>query len=252
MQPQEQYPSAQNDGNMYGQYAPTAAQAPANERARFLVKTYMHLVGAIFAFVAIIAGIFASGYAETIARTMLGVSWLLVLAAFMGVSYAANMLARSGASQAKQYAGLGLYVVAEAFLFVPLIYIAVGAAQGAGASTAGLELLAEAGAITVGMFAGLSAVVFLTRMNFSFLRGALMFGFFAALALIVLSIVFSFDLGIIFVWAMVVLASLSILYSTSRVLHDYDTRQYVAAALTLFASFALLLWYVIQILMSRR
>lgn len=237
---------------MYGQYAPMAAQAPANERARFLVKTYAHLVGAIFAFVAIIAGIFASGYAETIAQMMLGVSWLLVLAAFMGVSYAANALARSGASQGKQYAGLALYVVAEAIIFIPLIYIVLISAQEAGAATAGLELLAEAGAITVGMFAGLSAIVFLTRMNFSFLRGALMFGFFAALALIVASAILGFDLGIVFVWAMVVLASLSILYNTSKVLHEYDTRQYVAASLTLFASFALLLWYVIQILMSRR
>lgn len=239
---------------MYGQYAPMAAQAPADERARFLVKTYAHLVGAIFAFVGLVSLIFVSGIAEPIAMVMLAnqMTWILVIVAFMGVSYAANKLARSGASQGKQYAGLGLYVVAEAVIFVPLIYIVLQSAQNAGAPTAGIELLAEAGAITVGMFAGLSAIVFLTRMNFSFLRGALMFGFFAALALIVASAVMGFDLGIIFVWAMVVLASLSILYNTSKVLHEYDTRQYVAASLTLFASFALLLWYVIQIMMSRR
>ena len=239
---------------MYGQYAPTAAQAPADERARFLVRTYAHLTGAIFAFVALLTLLFVSGLAEPIARLFLGnnYSWLLVLGGFMAVSYAANALARSGASQAKQYAGLGLYVVAEALIFVPLIYIVLYAAEQAGTATAGFELLAEAGAITVGMFSGLSAVVFLTRMNFSFLRGALIFGFFAALALIVASIAFGFDLGIVFVWAMVVLASLSILYNTSKVLHEYDTRQHVAASLTLFASFALLLWYVIQIMMSRR
>ena len=50
---------------------------------------------------------------------------------------------------------------------------------------------------------------------------------------------------------MVVLASGYILYYTSNVLHQYRTDQYVAAALALFASVALLFWYVMQIFMRR-
>ncbi|MEM7034525.1 MAG: permease, partial [Chloroflexota bacterium] len=37
---------------------------------------------------------------------------------------------------------------------------------------------------------------------------------------------------------------------TSNVLHHYRPDQHVAAALSLFASVALLLWYVIQFLLS--
>jgi hypothetical protein len=73
----------------------------------------------------------------------------------------------------------------------------------------------------------------------------------AAMALIVLGILFGFSLGIWFVWAMIVAACGYILYYTSNVLHHYRTDQHVAAALALFASVALLFWYVIQIFMSR-
>ena len=50
--------------------------------------------------------------------------------------------------------------------------------------------------------------------------------------------------------AMVVLASGYILYDTSNILHHYRTNQHVAAALALFASVALLFWYVIRILIA--
>jgi FtsH-binding integral membrane protein len=49
---------------------------------------------------------------------------------------------------------------------------------------------------------------------------------------------------------MVVLASAAILYTTSNILRVYHPKQHVAASLTLFASVALLFWYILQILMS--
>jgi len=60
------------------------------------------------------------------------------------------------------------------------------------------------------------------------------------------------SLGLWFSGAMVLLACASILYSTSNVLRYYRTDQYVAASLTLFASVALLFWYVLQIFISLR
>ncbi len=149
-----------------------------------------------------------------------------------------------------QYAGLGLYVVAEAVLFVPLIAMAmmVSAESGGGS----FDVLGEAAIMTVALFGGLTAIVFLTRKDFSFLRGALMFGGLAAMGLIVVSAIAGFSLGLFFMWAMVAFAAISILYNTSNVLHHYNVTQHVAAALSLFASFALLLYYVIQIVMSRR
>jgi FtsH-binding integral membrane protein len=73
----------------------SAADAGPLERASFIRKTYLHLAGAILAFIGLEMLLFSSGVAQTIAGTMLGgrFSWFLVLAAFMGVSFLANMWA---------------------------------------------------------------------------------------------------------------------------------------------------------------
>ena len=51
--------------------------------------------------------------------------------------------------------------------------------------------------------------------------------------------------------AMIGLAGASILYDNSNVLHHYPEDRYVGAALELFASVALLFWYVLRLLSSR-
>ena len=72
------------------------------------------------------------------------------------------------------------------------------------------------------------------------------------MGLIVCAVLFGFNLGLVFSFAMVFLASGAILYDTSKILHNYGPQQYVAASLQLFASVALLFWYVLQIVMNRR
>lgn len=79
-----------------------------------------------------------------------------------------------------------------------------------------------------------------------------MFGGFAALGLIAVAILFGFNLGPIFTYAMIALACGYILYDTSNVLHHYRIGQHVAAALALFASVALLFWYILRLFMSNR
>ena len=156
----------------------------------------------------------------------------------------ANKWAHGSASLTTQYAGLSLYVVAEAIIFLPLLLIA-------SKMVADPNLLAKAGIIPLAMFGGLTLVAFTTKKDFSFLGGMLKIGFFVAFGLIVASIFFQgLNLGIWFSAAMVLLASGSILYSTSNIIHHYQTNQYVAASLSLFASVALLFWYVLRILMS--
>ena len=59
------------------------------------------------------------------------------------------------------------------------------------------------------------------------------------------------QLGLIFSGVMVVFAGAAILYNTSNIMHHYNEAQYVAASLSLFASVALLFWYVLRIFMSR-
>lgn len=223
----------------------SAANALPEERARFIRKTYLHLAGAILAFVGLEAFLFASGAAQTIAATMLGgrFSWFIVLALFMGVSMLASWWANSQTSKAMQYLGLGLYVVAEAIIFVPMMFIA--------AYYGGGDVIAKAGIVTGGLFLGISAVVFLTRKDFSFLGPILAIGGFVALGLIVASLIFGFSLGSIFAFVMVAFAGTAILYETSNVLHRYNTNQHVAASLTLFAAIALLFWYILSIFSSR-
>ena len=147
-------------------------------------------------------------------------------------------------STAIQYAGLALYTVAEAVIFVPILFIATKYSEP--------SVLNNALLLTATMFAGLTFVAFTTRKDFSFLRGILSVGGFIALGLIVVGTAFGFDLGLAFAVGMVALASGAILYDTSRIIHHFGPDQHVAAALELFASVALLFWYILSIFMRRR
>jgi FtsH-binding integral membrane protein len=227
--------------NTYGQ---SAANASPDARASFIRKTYMHLAGAILAFIIIETFLFMTGAAYTIASTMFSISWLLVLALFMGVSFLANWWVNHQSSKAMQYVGLALGVVAYAILFVPLLFIVANMSDGP-------SIFAKAGVVSLGLFLGITAVVFLTRSDFSFLGPILIIGGFVALGAIAASIIFGFSLGILFSFIMVAFAGTAILYETSNVLHRFPPTQHVAASLTLFASVALLFWYVLSIFSSR-
>lgn len=224
-----------------------AADAPISERMAFIRKTYLHLGGAVLAFIALEAALINSPLAQPLVQTMLGgrMSWLIVLGAFMVVGWVADRWARSASSPAMQYLGLGLYVVAEAIIMLPLLYVAAY-------FSGDPNIIAKAGVLTGLVFVGLTGTVFITRRDFSWLRPALMVAGFAALGLIVVSILFGFTLGTLFAAVMVVVAAGYILYYTSNVLHHYPVGSHVAAALTLFSSVALLFWYILRIFMDRR
>ncbi|NIW23720.1 MAG: permease, partial [Gammaproteobacteria bacterium] len=98
---------------------------------------------------------------------------------------------------------------------------------------------------------GLTVVAFVTKKDFSFLRGILVWAGILALVAIVGSVLFGFHLGTWFSVAMIGFAGAAILYDTSNVMHHYPEDRYVAAALELFASIALMFWYVLQLFMSR-
>ncbi len=222
-----------------------AVDAEASERALFIRRTYLHLAGAILAFVVLETILLNTPGIENLVYMMTGgMGWLVVLGAFMGVSWIADKWARSDASPASQYLGLGLFVVAEAVIFLPLLFIA--------ANYSDPSVIPTAGIITGLLFAGLTATAFITRKDFSFLRSILMVGGFIAMGVIVCSILFGFSLGVLFSGIMVFFAGGSILYTTSNIIHHYRTNQHVAAALALFSSVMLLLWYVLRLLMSRR
>jgi FtsH-binding integral membrane protein len=219
-----------------------AAEASADARAIFIRRTYGHLAGAILLFTLIETALVNTVPEELIQRMFSGrFAWLICLGAFMGVSYIADMWARSSTSKGLQYIGLGLYVVAESVIFLPLLYIAAKFAP---------DVIPKAGILTLTIFGGLTVAVLLTRNDFSYLRTFLSVGSFVALGVILVSMFMGTGLGLWFSFAMVGLACGFILYETSNVLRYYRTDQYVAAALTLFASVALLFWYILLIFLQ--
>lgn len=225
--------------------AEPAAYALPEARARFIRKTYTHLACAVLGFLVLEYSLLSLPTAERFVSLMTrGFNWILMLGLFFIASWIADRWARSEISRGLQYAGLALYVVIEAIIFLPLMYVAVNFSDP--------TVLPAAGTITGLLFLGLTIVAFTTRADFSFLRGIIIIGSFIALGSIAASLLLGFTLGVLFSVAMVGLASAAILYYTSNILRYYRTDQYVSASVTLFASVALLFYYVLQILISMR
>ena len=127
--------------------------------------------------------------------------------------------------------------------FLPMIAIAV--------IYSGSEMIMQAAIITLFMFSGLTAVVFMTK-PISLFKNCNYHWWFCCFRSYCCRCNFGFNLGLWFSVGMVVLASASILYQTSQIKDQFSTDQYVGASLQLFASIMLLFWYVLRILMSRK
>jgi FtsH-binding integral membrane protein len=227
-----------------------AAASPASARAAFIKRTYLHLGGAILAFVGIEAVLFQTGMAEQIIRDVFmanKMAWIALMVLFIAGGYGAQWLARSRQSVGVQYMGLALYVLLEVVIFLPLLYIATSPRFGGSA-----DLPIQAGIVTLAVFGGLTVAVFASGKDFSFMGPILWVGSFLALGIVVASVLFGFSLGLVFCGAMVALAAGFIIYDTSNIMHRYGTNEHVAASLELFASVALLYYYILRIFLISR
>jgi len=223
-----------------------------SDRVTFLRKTYAHLGVALVAF-ALVAGGMMRFMPETSFKfsrwALTGRwNWFLVIALFMVVGYVAERLARSETSRGLQYVGLGVAVVAEGVILQPLLWKLFIIFT----PNAATSILTQSIIITVAIFVGLTATVFLTKKDFSFLRGVLVVATFGALGVILASLAFGFTLGAVFCGIMILLMAGYILYQTSLVMRDFPPTAHVAAALMLFSTIATLFWYVLQLVMSLR
>jgi len=210
-------------------------------RAEFIWKCYAHVVGAILAFAGIEAYLFSSGIAERIAMPMMQ-NWWMVLGAFILVGMGATHLAHRLESTAAQYGAFAVFVFAEALIFAPMLYIAYMYQPGIVDSAAGITLLGSGGLIATAM---------ITRKDFSFLRGMLIWVGMLALIAIIASLVFGFQMGTWFSLAMIAFAGAAVLYDTSNIIHHYPQDKYVAASMALFASIAMMFWYILRLFLSR-
>ena len=211
-------------------------------RGDFIIRVYQHLMGAVIAFVAIEALLITTGIAERIYDFVSGGAWLLILGAFMVISWMATSAAHDILNPKRQYLGLFGMAAGEALIFAPMLHYFFEV-ESDGATTVG-----AAAVITAIGFAGLSVVAFTTRKDLSFIRPMLIWGGVAALVLIVAAVLFGLELGVWFSVAMIALAGGAILYQTQTIMRRYPAEAHVGAAVQLFASVMMLFWYVLRLL----
>ncbi len=240
-----------NNNNFNNEFsAPTdlfAAAASAEERSRFIARTYTWLACAVLSMVVIefaLFGIFGIAGAMKLGAMMGGAAWIVVLVLFMAVQWLANKWASNTTSMSTQVAGLALYATFASALIFPLLALAL--------VLGGPQIIMSAGFATGGLFALMTLAVFVTRKDFSFLRTALVFAGFALLGLIIFSIFFSGVPTTLICYIGIAFACGYILFDTSNVMLHYRTDQHAAASLALLASLFLLFWYILQLFLASR
>lgn len=233
-----------NDANPYRNPDAQVFRVEEGARAGFLRRTYLTLFTALGALIVLLIGLFQTPLPDAMLTFLAGGSWrwLLFLGAFMILGSLASNAAARVRSLPAQFLALGAYVLLEGLILLPLLLVAQ--------RFAGPEVIESAAFVTLAAFAALTAVVFITGKDFSFLRGIVVYGMLLALIAIVAAVIFGWVLGTWFMVAMVALAGAMILYQTSNVLHHYPEDRYVAGALALFAAVALLFWYVLQLFLA--
>lgn len=228
------------------------AEAAPSVRADFYRKTYLLVATSCAAFGLVLAGILSlDNIVNPLTKLFFGsgaIGWLIVLGGFWLISTLASRLAFGGASAGTQLAGLGIYVVAEALLFAPMLNILL---MNFGDATLS-EIIAPAAVSTLLLAGGLTATVFMTKTDFSFLRAFITIGTFVALGIIVCAALFGMGIGSWFVFAMVALMAAVILYQTWAVKTQFRPDQHVGAALIIFSGIATMFWYLIMIFAQRR
>jgi hypothetical protein len=222
-------------------YMAPVAQLSVADRSTFIWKCYAHVVVAILAFAAIEGYLFSSGIAERFAYQMMS-NWLMVMGAFIVAGWGATHVAHRVKSTQAQYAAFAGFIFVEALIFMPMIYMAHEINPGIIESAAGVTILGSVGLIATAM---------ITRKDFSFLRGMLVWGGMLALVAIISSIIFGFQMGTWFSVAMIGFAGAAVLYDTSNIMLHYPEDKYVAASMQLFASIAMMFWYILRLFMSR-
>jgi uncharacterized protein len=234
----------------YARFGDLAVEATPDARKAFIRKTYAHLTAAVYGLVLVEFLYFKTLDLDNLVPQLFSQrwGWLMLMVGYMGISFIADSWARSSASLGKQYAGLAIYVFAFSVILCPMLWIANHYAITIGGQV--MNPIVVAAAATLVVFALLTASVFITGKDFSFLFPILAITGGAMCLLIVLSLFGLFNLGTAFCVLGVVFASGYVLYDTSNVLHHYRTEQYVAAALALFASVGILFWYILQIVIS--
>ncbi len=226
--------------------APTQQRSRSVGSTRFITLTYVNLMGAVALFALLETLLFAIVGKEALLNLLASTGGRVLgfgtLALCVGGPWLANQILQNSESRGAQYGVLAFYSVMYAILFVPILTIAQNFCETA--------IIFQAIGLTVSIFAALSAAVFLTRANFSFLRTGLIFMGIASLVLIVVALIFGFELGIWFSVAMIILMCLYVLYDTSNLIHECGDGDDIVASIALFGSLMTLFFYILRLLIA--
>ncbi|MBI3461456.1 MAG: Bax inhibitor-1 family protein [Planctomycetes bacterium] len=214
-------------------------ELPVDARLAFIRKVYGLFLVSILGTAAVTAAVMSVPAVADLA----GQYWWAWLVLYVGLSWGSNWIASQGS--AFGYGLLAALSVVTGLFFGPTVnFYAAGA---------GMGVVYEALALTAAIFGGLTGYVFVTRQDFSFLRGALWVGMFALIGFGVLSMFvgFSFQVHHLVTLAGVVLFIGFILYDTSNIIHHYREDQFAVAAAAIYLDFVILFMKLLRLLGRR-
>jgi len=217
----EQQPGWQQPPGAWGSYgAETAAQASVSERMGFIRKVYaLFFAATLFAIGGVLLGVSYEPL-QLFAREH---PWIMLIAMLGGVM---------GAQAVRHVPGVNLaalfgFTTLTGVIISPLIAIISQINPGS---------IVAAGVLTVGIFGGLTAYVFISKKDFSFMRGMVTTGLIVVFLAGVLNlfVVGSSALSFGISCAALLLFSGFVLYDTSNIIRRYPVNEYVAGALDLY------------------
>lgn len=227
-----------SDQNPYAVENVAAISASADARAAFLQRTYSLLMAGVVCFAATLWAADSVPAVRAIAASMWGFGPLVLMLLMFGLGFGVRAVAQKHPINLIAYFA---YTIFFGLLLAPLVIYALDASP---------NTLTQASIVTLLVFSGLTAYVFISGKDFSFMGGILSIGAIAMVGCIVAGVLFGFELGLWFSVGGVLLFSGFILYDTSRILRHYPTNAHVPAAIELFVSLIMLFQYVLHLLLS--
>jgi len=210
----------QQPGAWGGYGVETAARASVEERLGFVRRVYaLFFAATLFA----IGGVLLGVSYKPLLQFAYGHPWVMLFAMLGGVM---------GAQAVRHTPGLNL---AALFGFTTLTGVVISPLIAVVSQVNPGSILA-AGVLTVGIFGGLTAYVFVSKKDFSFLRGMVVTGLIVVILAGVLNllIVGSSALAFGISCAALILFSGFVLYDTSNIIRRYPVNEYVQGALALY------------------
>ena len=217
--PQQAWPPQPNAGGWGSLQAQTAAQASVAERMGFIRKVYaLFFVGTLFAIGGVALGMSFPPLFE-FALEHPFIMLLMMLGAVMGATAVRHV-------PVVNVVALFAFTTFTGVVISPLMYYV---------SQVNPASIWQAGVLTVGIFGGLTAYVFVSKKDFSFMRGMVWTGLIVVILAGVVNIFLaSSALGFAVAAATLLLFSGFVLYDTSNIIRRYPTNEYVAGALDLY------------------